>query len=71
MVLGQVVAEVNKVRTGQRGILVPEEPALAQTEHISVQLLHICTCSFSTSTVYTAFTQNPKSEGPPLGRLVF
>lgn len=62
--LDRLLQKVNKVRTGQRG----EEPALAQAgSDISVQLLHICACSFSTSTVYTAFTQNPKREGPPLG----
>lgn len=34
--LDRLLQKVNKVRTGQRGILVPEEPTLAQTEHISL-----------------------------------
>lgn len=58
--------EVNK--TGQKGILMPEEPALAQSDHISVQVFHIWACSFSTSTV---FYPNRQNEGPPQERLVF
>lgn len=70
--LDRLLHKVNKMRTGQRGILVTEKAYLSSNwTHFSVQVFHVRACSFFTSTDYTAFTQNPKREGLPLGTLAF